>query len=112
MPYYEFRQNNSGGDFEVDDKITIHVWVEANNADEANAKAEEIGIYFEGVDSEMDCSCCGDRWYRVDDIDAELFPRVVSYGSKWVGDGENHTIIYHADGTVGKISKEVIQINE
>lgn len=112
MPYYGFSQNNSGGEFEIDDKVTINVWVEANNAREANAKAEEIGIYFDGVNSEMDCECCGDRWSVVIETDAQEFPLISNHGSRWVGDGENHTIIYHADGTVGKIPKEVIQINE
>ena len=26
--------------------------------------AEDIGLYFDGVEQGMDCSCCGDRWYR------------------------------------------------
>jgi hypothetical protein len=62
VSFYEFDQNNSGGHFVVDDKLCHRIYIEAESADEANFKAEELGCYFDGVG---DCSCCGDRWYRV-----------------------------------------------
>jgi hypothetical protein len=63
MPFFEFNQNNSGGgfDFDEDAGITHIVIIEADSAEEANSKAESIGLYFDG---EGDCSCCGDRWYE------------------------------------------------
>ncbi|WP_420492620.1 DUF7296 family protein [Paenibacillus larvae] len=38
--------------------------MEADTAEQANAKAETIGIYFDGVDKGIDCPCCGDSWVR------------------------------------------------
>lgn len=59
--FYTFSQNNSGGTFDVDEKrgIAETVIVEAYSADEANSRAEQIGLYFDG---EGDCPCCGNRW--------------------------------------------------
>jgi hypothetical protein len=59
--FFHFSQNNSGGsyDFNADKGITHHVIVEAENAADANRRAEEIGLYFDG---EGDCPCCGNRW--------------------------------------------------
>jgi hypothetical protein len=59
--FFTYRQNNSGGGFYEDEVrgIGIMVIVEADNADEANARAKDIGLYFDG---EGDCPCCGRRW--------------------------------------------------
>jgi hypothetical protein len=59
--FYCFRQNNSGGQFIGDVVINI----EADSAEEANEIALDNGIYFDGVEEDKDCECCGDRWYRV-----------------------------------------------
>lgn len=61
--FYQFSQNNSGGRFTVNSRVAQFVVIEANNADEANARAKEVGMYFDGVYEELDCACCGDRWY-------------------------------------------------
>lgn len=62
--YYCFGQNNSGGSFTYRPNAGIghFVIVEALDYRHANARAEQIGLYFNGCDSGMDCSCCGDRW--------------------------------------------------
>lgn len=59
-----FIQNNSGGSFNFDEAagITRFVIVEADDRDDANNRAENIGLYWDGCDKGMDCSCCGDRW--------------------------------------------------
>ena len=57
--FYEFDQNNSGGIFV---KPALTVIVEADNCDEANSIATNVGVYFDGVLDDMDCPCCGDRW--------------------------------------------------
>jgi hypothetical protein len=64
--FYSFRQNNSGGRFVFDEKdgISVLVVVEADSAEQAENRAESIGIYFDGCDAGIDCPCCGDRWYR------------------------------------------------
>lgn len=48
--FYTFAQNNSGGSFVI---------------------AESIGIYFDGVECDLDCECCGDRWSRYCDENDE-----------------------------------------
>ena len=64
MSYFSYYQNNSGGEFELTDTIGYLVIVEAAGAAEADERASSIGLYFDGVDEEHDCPCCGDRWYR------------------------------------------------
>jgi hypothetical protein len=63
MPFYHYRQNNSGGHFDVDEEVSINVCIEASSVSAADARAENVGIYFNGCDTGQDCSCCGDRWY-------------------------------------------------
>ena len=62
--FYTFNQNNSGGLFEHDESAGIgySVAIEATSAKDALRRAEDIGIYFNGCDAGLDCSCCGDRW--------------------------------------------------
>jgi len=71
MPFFTFRQNNSGGFFQGFETVIV----EAANAAEANDVALEYGVYFDGAGS-IDCDCCGDRWYRVRDFDAEDVPSI------------------------------------
>ena len=63
--FFHYPQNNSGGHFHFEKSgITHHVLIEAINAKHADFRAEEVGIYFDGCESDIDCSCCGDRWDR------------------------------------------------
>lgn len=64
---FTFEQNNSGGAYIGPTKVTVL----AKSADEANRKAEEKGVYFDGVAFGVDCECCGDRWSPVSDRDGE-----------------------------------------
>lgn len=75
MSYFQFRQNNSGGHF-IGTKL---VFVQADNASQANDIAQKHGIYFNGVADGIDCGCCGDRWHRVYDDDAQDTPTAMSY---------------------------------
>jgi len=65
MPWYHFRQNNSGGSFIGPESIHI----EADSPLQANNIAVTVGVYFNGVDDGIDCDCCGDRWRSVDEWD-------------------------------------------
>lgn len=65
MPIYRFHQNNSGGFFK---EPAINVFIHADSADEANSIAVMEGIYFDD-DCEIDCDCCGQRWYRASEWD-------------------------------------------
>ena len=61
MPWFQFRQNNSGGSFVG----PTYVLIEAATPEEANHRAEsKTEIYFDD-DYDIDCPCCGQRWYRV-----------------------------------------------
>jgi len=65
--FFEFRQTNSGGHWEINDKLCKRLFIEAHNYEEARDKALNMGVYFNGCDNGLDCSCCGDRWYDCED---------------------------------------------
>jgi len=64
--WFHYRQNNSGGTFVIDDAAGLgpEVYIEAYDSDHADERAEQLGIYFDGVNEGSDCECCGDRWYN------------------------------------------------
>lgn len=104
MPFYHFHQNNSGGDFDLTDKLTHHVIVEAESAERANNKLESLGGYFDGCADGRDCDCCGDRWYPASGK-GDTEPMV--YGTKpqdyvkrphalWA----KNVVVHYADGRV------------
>lgn len=113
--FYLFRQNNSGGSFRTDDKLAINVFIEAHNAEEANLLANDIGIYFDGCDTGNDCSCCGDRWYPVEEDEKHQDKPMI-----WSDDGtstgvylpvkevfkngyEDEARVHYLNGTVEKV---------
>lgn len=108
--FFHFSQNNSGGGFELDKDrgITHNVIVEAADADQANLKAESIGLYFDGCSTGMDCPCCGDRWSAAYSEEADEEPCV--YGTpvgvepkwkpmKWMEEGYE-TCVHYANGEI------------
>lgn len=99
MAFYNFNQNNSGGSFAVDENLCAYVIVEALNVEHAIARAENIGIYFNGVEDGIDCECCGDRWSTPWD-DGTDTPTIYGepaseYKSNWTTPS---VIIHYADG--------------
>lgn len=64
--YYSFLQNNSWGYLiELPKKGIAHqVFIQSKSREQAIEIAEELGIYFDGVATGIDCPCCGDRWKR------------------------------------------------
>lgn len=76
--FYVYNQNNSGGSFVIDkaNGITHIVIIEADTLGEANYMAESKGIYFDGVESGLDCKCCGDRWYPPCDEKGDTEPLI------------------------------------
>ena len=107
--FFHYSQNNSGGSFDFDEKegITHHVIIEADSDVEADKIAEEIGLYWNGVCSGLDCSCCGDRWSPASDwggTEGDAVPMV--YGQvlgedeidfKWMKDGYE-ACVHYLDG--------------
>jgi hypothetical protein len=77
--FYEITQNNSGGSFAVNDKLCHRLFIEAKSEKEATRIAEDLGCYWDGVDKGIDCECCGDRWYGVDEVDLN------NINTKWNG---------------------------
>lgn len=80
MAFYFYRQSNPGGDFIIDKArgIGIGVIIEADDCRSADRIAEGIGLYFDGRNKGIDCSCCGDRWYnasRYDELDELISAR-------------------------------------
>ena len=107
--FYTFRQNNTGGDFIIDEAtgISVQVIVEADSVSEANYRAERIGVYFNGCSDGRDCTCCGDRWYDLSETydkgdevptfyGTPLVDAVVEYGS-YAGD-QVDTFVHLKDG--------------
>jgi hypothetical protein len=103
--FYRFHQNNSGGAFDKDDKVAVTVHIEANSAAEANQIAQQHGIYFNGVDDEIDCECCGDRWYEVDESGGSEEVYTSEYDDMWVQNGEVYAYVYMLDGTKKELIK-------
>ena len=97
--FYVFNQNNTGGNFVFTPNALSHwVIIEAMSADAANAKLEQLGGYFDGCDDGLDCSCCGDRWYRCDENDGENEPMIYNE-IHWMGENPE-AFIHYLDGSV------------
>ena len=107
--FFTFNQNNSGGDFVHDKKHGIghYVIIEAENYHEANHRAEDIGLYFDGAG---DCTCCGNRWSeKYPDDDGTDVPVIygtdvskLKYPDRWGID----SYIHYMDGTIKRIKGE------
>jgi len=101
--YFHFSQNNSGGSFDVDDKVAHHVIIQARSPEEANRLAINVGIYFEGCSTGQDCSCCGDRWYPAYG-DGDETPLIydqdpATHKSMFTTPGQPVCHVYHLDGS-------------
>lgn len=104
--FFTFGQNNSGGGFHIDTDagISVHVIVEADSAEEANGRAEAIGLYFDGAG---DCSCCGNRWSSAWSEDGDEVPSI--YGTpiqdyhfkwRWASGDIPEAFVHFTDGRV------------
>lgn len=103
MPIYIFTQNNSGGSFDFDEKsgITHYVFIEAKDYKDANERAQNIGIYFNGCDEGLDCECCGDRWYELyNESEFNKVDNLYKYTccTKWMEKGKE-ACFHKLDGT-------------
>lgn len=112
--FFQFDQLNTGGSFITDDKVCHRLFIEADSVEEAIEKAENLGCYWNGVEAERDCPCCGDRWY-IPRNDGESYP--MEYGNIVFNSVEEHAQylandfgwtspdvrIFYADGTVREI---------
>jgi hypothetical protein len=94
MKFYTFSQNNSGGSFDHDPRsgIGVYVIIQAHSEDDAIERAERLGLYFDGVDNERDCPCCGDRWHSPDDGTDE--PKIYNERVAPCGEGDTPWLAY------------------
>ena len=109
--FYTFGRNNSGGSFVRDNDVSHWVIVEADSPNEANEIAESIGIYFNGVEDDRDCECCGDRWSALwDDEQGKNEPMVydtpvADYNDSFTPVGEVYAIVYYKGGVSARHTK-------
>jgi len=71
MAFYNYDQNNSGGYFEVNEKVCHRLFIEADSREEADVIAEGLGVYWDGIEKGLDCPCCGDRWHSASKVDLD-----------------------------------------
>lgn len=97
--FFEYHQNNSGGSFCLP---AIYVIVEAYSASEADDRAEDLGLYFDGSG---DCSCCGRRWsgaYGKGDTEPKIYDVPVKESLKegydWSTPEIPNALVYTLDG--------------
>ena len=102
--FYIFRQNNSGGRLDVDGWLTHFVIVEAETEEDAITKGKDLGIYFNGCQSGMDCQCCGDRWDEPDLIEYEgdIILYAQNRANNSMGWCSPEVILHMKDGSVYK----------
>jgi len=127
LGWYRFDQNNSGGFFHMDEDVAHYVFIEAYSTKEANQIAKNIGIYFDGCREGMDCDCCGDRWYPVDEpekdfilyswasgkgYESKVYVKAFDYFSTladedmFAEEGKPSVIAYYSDGSKNIFYKE------
>jgi len=112
--FHLFRQNNSGGRFDYDERVGIShlVWVETEEGTDLNERAEKIGLYF---NSDWDCDCCGSRWSEYEaeydrlTVEPDLYGNPISKkpwfaeGSrehKSMDDGQSEGFVHYLDGRI------------
>lgn len=112
--FYTLLQRAAEMDYSAEDGIACHVIVEADSRAEAIAAALEIGIYFNGVATGIDCPCCGDRWTLANAVTERpiLFGQPVEEISwtdgtpsrdqtkKWARPHEHEVFVHYKDGRV------------
>lgn len=91
--FFLYLQNNSGGGFDRTDDLDAMVFVEALTPEEADKKAQTLGIYFDGVRKGLDCECCGDRW----DCAGEGEDQPLIWGDAVQADPAGTAIVHYAD---------------
>ncbi|MEK9748244.1 MAG: hypothetical protein VW443_04740 [Pseudomonadales bacterium] len=112
--WYTFSQNNSGGVWDGPQYVSV----EADTADEANEIAEiHMDIYFDGCHDGSDCPCCGDRWYRVNEHDGDVYPSVYGKSPKTLLNGisgmdfggfKSKWAFRSADGKVWTVDRDTV----
>lgn len=104
--FYTYRQNNSGGYWEFDNKdgIAIYVIVEAPNDKIASLRFLDIVSCYSDF-----CECCGERWYEgyPDKGEAPMIydktvEDYITSDNPWyrLSDDQHRVAIHYLDGTI------------
>jgi hypothetical protein len=111
--FWSYRQNNSGGKFHINDKVTILVVIEAPDPEYADFLFERnTGV---NIDSHPYCECCGERWNNAwgegNDQPSSRFSgdpiiKEDEYLTCWVKTGEPYVHIYYFNGNKESYIKE------
>jgi len=114
--FYTYRQNNSGGAFDIDPErsLSVFVIIEADTPEQADTIAESKGIYFDGCSTGQDCECCGDRWHFASEYNSADVPSLYGedvtspdYASRYSGaryaKGNPAGYIHYADGRIVEV---------
>lgn len=113
MPFFTYRQNQAepaserfpqchhyNGHFKYTDTVAKYVVIEAEDATQANKRAESFGLYWRGVAAGRDCECCGDRWHPCRDDDGAPYPTVD--GNPIYHPCLDDVFVHYLDGTTAK----------
>lgn len=109
--FYCYRQHNSGKHWVINENVTINVIIEANSTEDADNKAKKLGIYFNGVNQGVDCSCCGDRWDDSEGYSATTRPdsfirSAAHYDQNNVEIGQPYCYVYSLNGHKNSLYRE------
>lgn len=106
--FWTYHQNNSGGSFDHYSKqgIGCCVAIEATDYQQANDRAENIGIYFNGCNDGRDCDCCGDRWYPAYADEGTEEPE--EYGKPLAGGWGISSYVHYLDGKI-EAREEIVE---
>jgi len=119
--FYVLIQNNSGGFYEIDNKLGHIVIIEIPDSIAETYDAEKIadyienrypidtGIYFNGVEEGIDCECCGDRWsiYHLNfsySLDDEKLYEILAHWSYDRAEGDIQIRLIRHNGNVYQFS--------
>lgn len=99
--FYTAVQNNSGGQYIINDDVSYFVIIEANSPEEANNILNNITKNYRRY-----CSCCGERWqFDFDEEDGDNVPMIFGDPVSEVQKDScvEECIIYYLDGRKEKI---------
>lgn len=118
--FFHFSQNNSGGNFHVDEDAGIghHVLIEARDVRHAVDRALGIGLYFNGCADGIDCDCCGDRWSEPWDDKGNDLPMIYGtdvsngvYETEWSWPSDP-SFIHYLNGEIKKVENKKVERDE
>lgn len=111
MMWWHFRQSNPGGVFHLDNNLCENLFIEASTEEEAIAKAQAMGVYFNGVSEGLDCPCCNDRWDYPDKITepVEQFAQQLVQRQSFHSPGAR---IFYSNGLIAEVSMDRVTLDE